>query len=314
MNMQQPASCTVVFGEALVDDFITEQVVGGAPFNVARNLAAFGMAPLMITRIGDDKAGESVRAEFTRFGMPQEGLQCDPAESTGRVVVERGAGEHRFIILPDQAYDHIDAACALKAAAQAAPATIYFGTLAQRHGTSRHALRGLLGASNARRYLDLNVRKDQVSERCVFESLHAADIVKVNEDELVNLFSWYTRTRHDTSRIDSMEVRTACATLLRIFSLEALVVTLGPRGAVVFCADGSVIADHGSVPPRRIIDTVGAGDAFSAVFLLGRAHGWPLQQTLARANQFAGAICGISGAVPTDLAFYEPWLSSWLAG
>lgn len=314
MNMQQPAGRTVVFGEALVDDFITEQVVGGAPFNVARNLAAFGMAPLMITRIGDDKAGAQVRAEFARFGMPEAGLQCDPSESTGRVVVERGNGEHRFIILPGQAYDHIDAACALKAAAQAAPATIYFGTLAQRGDTSRHALRGLLCASDARRYLDLNVRQGQVSERCVFDSLHAADIVKVNEDELADLFGWYTRSRHDTARIDSLEVRTACMQLLRIFSLEALVVTLGARGAVVFCADGAIVADHHSAPPRRIIDTVGAGDAFSAVFLLGRARGWPLQATLARANRFAGAICGISGAVPADLAFYEPWLTSWLAG
>jgi fructokinase len=309
MNTQR----TVVFGEALVDDFITEQVVGGAPFNVARNLAAFQMAPMMISRIGADKAGEKIRAEFTRFGMPQEGLQCDAAESTGRVVVERGAGEHRFIILPDQAYDYIDAARALQAAAQAAPATIYFGTLAQRHDTSRHALRSLLGATKARRYLDLNVREGQVSERCVFDSLHAADIVKVNEDELMDLFSWYTHTRHDTARMDSIEVRTACMTLLRIFSLEALVVTLGPRGAVVFCADGAIVADHDSVPPKRIVDTVGAGDAFSAVFLLGRARGWPLQQTLARANQFAGAVCGISGAVPADLAFYEPWLNSWLA-
>ena len=309
MNTQR----TVVFGEALVDDFITEQVVGGAPFNVARNLAAFQMAPMMITRIGADKAGEKIRAEFTRFGIPQEGLQCDAAESTGRVVVERGAGEHRFIILPDQAYDYIDAHSALQAAAQAAPATIYFGTLAQRHETSRHALRSLLAATKARRYLDLNVREGQVSERCVFDSLHAADIVKVNEDELMDLFSWYTHTRHDTDRMDSIEVRTACMTLLRIFSLEALVVTLGPRGAVVFCADGAIIADHDSVPPKRIVDTVGAGDAFSAVFLLGRAHGWPMQQTLARANQFAGAVCGISGAVPADLAFYEPWLNSWLA-
>lgn len=314
MNMQQPAGSTVVFGEALVDDFISEQVVGGAPFNVARNLAAFGMAPLMITRIGSDKAGDRVRAEFTRFGMPQEGLQCDPAQPTGRVVVERGDGEHRFIILPDQAYDYIDAACTLKAAAQVAPSTIYFGTLAQRHDTSRHALRGLLCASRARRYLDLNVRKGQVSERCVFDSLHTADIVKVNEDELADLFGWYTRTRHDTTRMDSAEVRKACLALLRIFSLEALVVTLGARGAMVFCADGSVVADHASVPPERIIDTVGAGDAFSAVFLLGRARRWPLRQTLARANQFAGAICGISGAVPADLAFYEPWLNSWLAG
>lgn len=300
-----------VIGEALVDDFITEQVVGGAPFNVARNLAAFGSAPLMITRIGKDKAGELLRAEFTRFGLATDGLQLDAAESTGRVVVERANGEHRFIILPDQAYDHIDKAAALAAVQARSPSTVYFGTLAQRSETTREALRAVLGATPAKRYLDLNVREGQVNERCVFESLHEADIVKVNEEELQDLFSWYTHTRHDTAHMDSIAVRMACASLLRIFALEGLIVTLGPRGSVYFGADGGVIANRGPAAPVRVVDTVGAGDAFSAIFLLGRERGWPLRETLARANEFAGAVCGISGAVPADLAFYAPWLARW---
>ncbi|MEJ7807342.1 MAG: PfkB family carbohydrate kinase [Telluria sp.] len=304
----------VVFGEALVDDFITEQVVGGAPFNVARSLAAFGLAPLMITRIGDDKAGVLVHAEFERFGLRQDGLQHDGVESTGRVVVQRREGEHRFIILPDQAYDHIDAGATLAAAAgRPAPGMIYFGTLAQRSEVSRSALRALLAASTSCCYLDLNVREGQVTERCVFESLHLADIVKVNEDELRDLFGWYTHTRPDTQDMGGTPVRAACAALIRAFSLTGLVVTLGPRGAVYFGADGSVVAAHDAQGPERMIDTVGAGDAFSAVFLLGQARGWPMSLTLARANTFAGAVCGIPGAVPADLAFYEPWLSRWLA-
>ena len=57
---------TVVYGEALVDDFLSEQAVGGAPFNVARHLAAFMAPQLMLTRIGKDKPGQAVRAEFER--------------------------------------------------------------------------------------------------------------------------------------------------------------------------------------------------------------------------------------------------------
>ncbi len=95
MVMHAPA--TVVFGEALVDDFDNEQIVGGAPFNVARHLSAF-MAPcLAITRIGDDRSGQLVRAEFERFAMSDAGLQVDPIEETGRVLVERGPRGHRFI-------------------------------------------------------------------------------------------------------------------------------------------------------------------------------------------------------------------------
>jgi hypothetical protein len=62
--------------------------------------------------------------------------------------------------------------------------------------------------------------------------------------------------------------------------------------------------------PVQIVDTVGAGDAFSAVFLFGQMQGWPLALTLARANAFAGAICGISGAVPADISFYTPWMAA----
>lgn len=303
-----------VFGEALVDDFITEQVVGGAPFNVARNLAAFGVATLMVTRIGNDKNGALMRSEFARFGMSETALQIDQREATGRVVVERNADGHRFIILPDQAYDYLEAAPALAALAAAQPEVIYFGTMAQRHEQSRTTLRSMLDAAPAQRYLDLNVREGQVTERIAHESLKLADIVKVNEDELNDLFRWYTHTQPGTGAADSPEIRDACLTLMRTFGLQGLIVTLGERGALYFSADGAVAANHECHPPERIVDTVGAGDAFSAVFLFGQAQGWPLPLTLARANAFAGAICGIAGAVPADIAFYLPWLASWQRG
>jgi fructokinase len=310
MNQQTIA----VFGESLVDDFITEQVVGGAPFNVARNLAAFGVATLMVTRIGEDKNGALVRGEFERFGMSAAGLQIDEREATGRVVVERSATGHRFIILPDQAYDYVAAEPALAALEALPPAVIYFGTMAQRHETSRAALGAMLKASDALRYLDLNVRDGQVTERCAFESLHLADIVKVNEEELQDLFKWYTHTQPGTGSIDSRAMTDACQALMRIFTLQGLIVTLGERGAMVFAADGTVTVNQECHAPAHIVDTVGAGDAFSAVFLYGRAQGWPLPLTLARANAFAGAICGVAGAVPADIGFYQPWLAAWHAG
>lgn len=310
--MKQQGGTIVVFGEALVDDFGALQVVGGAPFNVARHLAAFRASPRMITRIGVDDNGASVRREFSRFDMWQDGLQIDQRKPTGRVVVERDGPDHRFLIQPDQAYDYIDAAAALEALRQCQASTIYFGTLAQRAPDSRHALYELLAGSYAQRYLDLNVREGQVSARGVFESLHEADIVKVNEDELHDLFRLYHHARLSSDDMEDPSLRAACVALMRVFGLKLLIVTLGARGAVCFEADGTMSCAWNEAALTRLADTVGAGDAFSAVFLLGDALGWPLATTLARANAFAAAICTVPGAVPVDKTFYDGWIDSWL--
>ncbi len=292
----------LVFGEALIDDFGERQVVGGAPFNVARHLAAFGLAPLMVTRIGSDAPGALIRAEFTRFGLTGTGLQVDAAQPTGRVLVERGELEHRFVILPDQAYDRIETPAALRALAGASPATLYFGTLAQRGDCSRATLHALLAATAATRFLDLNMRDGQVDADRARAALHAADIVKVNGAELAALAAWFGLPG---------DLDASCTALLRRFSLASVIVTLGEAGAVWCSADGTV-ERHGPGPlPAPFIDTVGAGDAFAAVCLLGRTHGWPLAATLARANAFAAALCTVPGAVPADLAFYAPWCAAW---
>jgi fructokinase len=286
-------------------------VVGGAPFNVARHLAAFMSPQLMVTRVGNDRNGTLVRAEFERFAMSARGLQLDAMEETGRVVVERNGEGHRFVILPGQAYDYINVDAALAAVREVEPLAVCFGTLAQRAGRSREALFALLGASTATRYLDLNLRAGQYDDDCIDRSLSAADIVKVNEEELQVLFSRWLDIDDAADAMTADAVRAACAQLVRKFRLEALLVTLGHRGSVYFGADGEIIANRDTPAPPYVIDTVGAGDAFSAIFLLGRALGWPLAQTLARANEFAGAICAIPGAVPRGLDFYDKWAARW---
>jgi fructokinase len=267
----------------------------------------------MITRIGRDRNGQAVRAEFERFAMRDAGLQVDPMEETGRVVVERNSNGHRFHILPRQAYDFIELDAAVAALAGVDAGIVYFGTLAQREKASSAALDAVLEAlpATAKRYLDLNLRTGQYQESTVTRSLEAADIVKVNEEELQALFQWFFQIGPNAAPLATEELHAACRALMQRFALETLIVTLGHRGSVVFCADGTLLANRDNPAPPFVIDTVGAGDAFSAIFLLGRARGWPLALTLARANEFAGAICAVAGAVPRDLNFYDKWVARW---
>ena len=302
-----------VFGEALVDDFSTRKVVGGAPFNLARHLAGFGLPVTMITRIGDDSNGQLIRDEFTRFGVRESGLQTGPGEATGSVHVEVGAdGSHQFTIVPDQAYDHIDSAAALAASQATQPSIFCFGTLAQRDPQSRAALHALLEQTQAVRFLDLNLRAGFVDETIVFDSLQQADIVKVNEEELQQLFKWYCHTCPDTVNMECISVDTECRAMMHNFSLSALVVTMGARGALYLSSDGAHVAGHGATVDGAFVDAVGAGDAFNAVFLLGRLRGWTMEQTLARANAFAASSCVHAGAVPQDLSCYERWMTEWM--
>ena len=306
-----PARQFVVVGEALVDDYGDHGVVGGAPFNVARSLAAFGVPVLMITRIADDTHGALVRADFDRFGMTTAGLQIDDQHPTGRVIVEMKGSDHVFHILDNQAWDHLDAQAALRALSNTQPAGLYAGTLVQRAPASRAAVTALLGAVTAPHYVDLNLRDGQYETATIAATLDAADTVKVNEEELRHLVEWFVQPSQRDAAWDSAGLRGAIDQLMARFSLSRLVVTRGADGAACFDAGAPALAEPAGPPPPRWGDTVGAGDSFSAVYLLGQWRGWPLPQTLQRANAFAAAICGLNGAVPEDLSFYAPWRRAW---
>lgn len=107
-----PAGPVLILGEALVDEFAEGPVAGGAPFNVARSLAALGGAPRLASRLNpEDAAGRCVLQSLRRFGLDERGLQLDLAHATGRVsVLEDGPGQHRFVIHANAAWDFLDAA------------------------------------------------------------------------------------------------------------------------------------------------------------------------------------------------------------
>lgn len=68
----------IIFGEVLFDCFPDGNVIlGGAPFNVAWNLQAFGLSPLFISRIGDDSYGITIKEAMQNWGMDLRGLQLD---------------------------------------------------------------------------------------------------------------------------------------------------------------------------------------------------------------------------------------------
>ncbi|WP_045224587.1 PfkB family carbohydrate kinase [Methyloterricola oryzae] len=304
MEISDTASVEIlVFGEVLADQFPDGDRIGGAPLNVARHLQAFGARPRLLSRIGRDELGERLLRLLRGWGMETAGIQTDDRHPTGRVQVHMAAGGHRFEILPDQAYDHIEAALTLDHAQS--PHLIYFGTLAQRSAGSRQALQALLGGTGGKRFLDLNLRPPWFDRDIIERSLETADLLKLNGEELAVVA--------DLLELPKAAAREQATRLIAGYDLEAILVTEGAEGAWMLDAAGALTrtetASNNAAPVAG--DTVGAGDAFSAVFILGLIRDWPPERTLRRAHAFAGAICNIRGAVPLDESFYLPFLNDW---
>lgn len=293
----------MLFGEVLADIFPDRTVLGGAPFNVARHLKAFGLNPVLVTRLGHDALRETVLEALAQNGMETYGVQCGNTWPTGQVQVHMENGGHRFEILPEQAYDHIHPAMARMAALSAHPSLVYFGTLAQRHDISRRALKNLLRDSQGPRFLDINLRAPWYDEKIVRQSLQYADVVKLNQEELARLAVLLDLPGNDPQR----HVRE----LMDRHVLERIIVTCGEFGAWQISRNGKKIEAQARHKIPALVDTVGAGDGFAAVWIAGTLRRWPLSVTLERANDFAAAVCGIRGAVPDHQDFYLSFRREW---
>jgi fructokinase len=286
----------VVFGEVLFDVFPDgTEVMGGAPFNVAWHLQAFGLRPLFVSRVGDDALGHAIRDAMRQWGMDLARLQTDPVHPTGTVKVSLRKGEPTFEIKADRAYDHIDPD---QLPDLPEGSLLYHGSLALREADSRTALTRIKKASNLRAFVDVNLRPPWWEKETVLALVQAATWVKINGDELALLVP-EGGERPEQARL-----------LQERFGLEGVFVTEGAAGAFA-CAPA---ADLHRVRPQggiQVVDAVGAGDAFAAVLILGLARGWPLQQGLDRAQAFASAMVGRQGATVQDPAFYQPFRDDW---
>lgn len=287
-----------IFGEVLFDHFPDGSVVlGGAPFNVAWHLQAFKQNPCFISRIGADDTGAAVQAGMENWQMDLSGLQHDTEHPTGAVQVKIEQGEPSYLIVPEQAYDFIDAE---QLPANATGGLLYHGSLALRNSVSRQALERLKQKHRGKIFMDVNLREPWWDKTEVQAWADQADWVKLNHLELQAL---------QADLADDMQ--SAMRRFLEAHRLSGLVVTCGEKGAIAIDAAG----EQASAAPAgalQVVDTVGAGDAFAAVLMLGIHLQWPLPLILERAQSFASALVGRRGATVRDVDFYSGFVGDWV--
>lgn len=286
----------LIFGEVLFDRFPDgAAVLGGAPFNVAWHLQAFGCHPLLISRVGDDPLGREIRGQMQSWNMSTAGLQLDSAHPTGTVQVSYEDHEPSFDIVNERAYDFIDGDF-LPPAADAG--LLYHGSLALRNPHSRQALARLKKQYELPVFIDINLRPPWWDPALTQEWLEDARWLKLNEHELSKLVP------EKSDRLQQVQ------TLQERYDLDCLFLTLGDAGACAYGKDGGLI----EVRPdsqSSVVDAVGAGDAFSSVIILGLLNDWPLEMMMARAQIFASRLVQHQGATVADREFYRPLCQQW---
>ncbi len=277
----------IIFGEVLFDCFGDDCRLGGAPFNVAWHLQGFGLAPRFVSRIGNDGLGAKVRERMQAWGMDTRWLQTDKQRPTGRVIVKLQNGQPSYEILDAQAYDTIDVPSGL----ESEEAVLYHGTLALRHEHNCHVLERLRKRKQV--FLDLNLRAPWWRPDEVELLLPGTHWLKLNDEE----FELLARPGESP------------AAFAKRYHLPALIITLGAQGVKLWWNDVLIFSPAPSI--SDLVDTVGAGDAFSAVVLYGVLHDWEWPLILRRAGDFAARVCRQRGALIEEKRIYEEVLHDW---
>lgn len=285
----------VIFGEVLYDCFPDgTRVLGGAPFNVAWHCHAFDLKPLFISRVGDDELGNKILHAMDTWGMNVQGIQIDHLHKTGVVNVTFDNGEPAYDIVKNSAWDFIDADNIPEINQSS---LLYHGSLALRNSVSEKALEQLTKKYSNSIFVDVNLRSPWWNLESINTILKNIQWMKLNQDELSLIVA------------DDKDIVMQARALMKQYSLELVVVTRGESGAVAITASETCY-----VKPEKmtnVIDTVGAGDAFASVLLLGLHKAWPLQVILDRAQNFASAVVGLRGATTQDKSFYQPFINDW---
>ena len=278
----------VGIGEVLWDHFEDKNnyVLGGAPFNFAYHVNQFGLNSLVISAIGNDKLGQKLEADVKEKNVPYmlEHLNLP----TGVVNIKEVDGKPRYDILTERAWDHIPNTEQLKEIAANTKAAC-FGSLAQRSETSRNSILAFLDAmpSDALRIFDINLRQNWYTEEIIKTSLQKANVLKINDDELLiiqRMFGYIDITPENTCRL-----------IMRDYQLDMLILTCGDKGSYIFTKDEMSYLSTNDI---EVVDTVGAGDSFTASFIASMLKGKTIHEAHRIAVNVSAFVCTQKGATP----------------
>lgn len=275
----------VGIGEILWDMLPSGKALGGAPANFAYHAMRLGEEGWAVSAVGDDALGREILDIVASKKL--NNLIALSDKPTGTVEVELDAkGVPTYNIMEDVAWDNIPYTPEMEELAKKADA-VCFGSLVQRMSSRDSVLRFVRAMRpEALKVFDINLRQHYYDREILEESMKLADILKINDEEIRIIAGMLGLGDDDAA---------ACRSLIADYGLKLVILTRGAQGSEVVTADEVIPQAVGHVD---VVDTVGAGDAFTAAFVVAYLRGDPLADAQRLASETASYVCSRKGAMP----------------
>ena len=277
----------VGIGELLWDILPSGKVLGGAPANFACHASQFGFEGYALSAIGNDLLGKEILNSLEEKKLKHLIETTDFPTGTVQVTLDK-KGVPQYEICENVAWDNIPFTSSMEDLAKNTSA-VCFGSLAQRNKVSRKSIRQFLKAipDSSMKIFDINLRQHFYSKTLIEESLELANVLKINDDELVviaEFFSW-----------EKLSEKDICLELLKKYNLDIVILTKGTDGSFVYNHKES---SYHPTPKVHVADTVGAGDAFTGAFVSAYLHGNSIVEAHQLAVEVSAYVCTQHGAMP----------------
>ncbi|MDQ8182942.1 carbohydrate kinase [Pelagicoccus sp. SDUM812005] len=274
-------------GELLWDIFPNHKRLGGAPANFAHHTQQLGATAFAVSCIGMDELGTEIKAQLEKLGLAGAYVKESSKYPTGKVDVVLKAGKPTYQIHEHVAWDHIPFSPEIKDLAGSLHAAC-FGSLSQRSSVSKKTIHSFIRQmrDDSLRIFDVNLRPPFYSQETLSESLDLANILKLSDEELPVLADLFGLRGNVEKQLRQ---------LIERYDLRLIAYTRGPHGSLLL-GPGESSDFAGCEGP--VLDTVGAGDSFTATLCMGLLLGKPLDKVNQFANEVAAYVCTQMGATP----------------
>ena len=286
----------VGLGELLWDMLPEGKQLGGAPANFSVMSARLGNRAVIASRLGNDVLGREARKYLAPLPADLDSIQEDAKHATGSVSVTLTAGQAEYLFHEPVAWDFLELTPDWKKLATEADA-VCFGTLAQRDPVSRKTIHAFLATTrrDCVRVFDVNLRKPFYTRGVLEDSLGKATILKLNDAEMPEVLKLLKLDVGAAGELDSAMLRKGAQALLEEFPLQLVCITMGGSGSLLVTRE--IFDQHPGIP-IQVVDTIGAGDAFTAALTSYYLHGAVLPMLNEAGNRWGSWVASQAGAMP----------------